>query len=151
MSLKVVDLPQPEGPNSTKKSCSSMAKLIFFTASIFFWYFFLIVDLMKSPQIKSKFKFSDYQKSDRDFAFVVDKNFKAQDLIEIISSIDQSLIKSVKIFDVYDGKNISHGKKSIAFRVSWGSNKKTLSEEEINKEASLIISGMQKKLGAILR
>ena len=36
--------------------------------------------------------------------------------------------------------------KSIAFRVSWGSNKKTLSEEEINKEANLIISSMQKKL-----
>ena len=56
-----------------------------------------------------------------------------------------------KIFDIYDGKNISDGKKSIAFRVSWGSNKKTLSEEEINKEANLIISGMQKKLGATLR
>ena len=34
---------------------------------------------------------------------------------------------------------------------SWGSNKKTLSEEEINKEANLIISGMKKKLNAILR
>ena len=57
----------------------------------------------------------------------------------------------LKIFDVYDGKNISDGKKSIAFRVSWGSNKKTLSEEEINKEVKLIISGMQKKFRAILR
>ncbi len=42
-------------------------------------------------------------------------------------------------------------KKSIAFRVSWGSNKKTLSEEEINEEANLIISNMQKNLGATLR
>ena len=57
----------------------------------------------------------------------------------------------MQIFDVYDGKNIPDGKKSVAFRVSWGSNKKTLSEEEINKEANLIISGMQKKLSAILR
>ena len=56
-----------------------------------------------------------------------------------------------KIFDIYKGKNISDGKKSIAFRVSWGSTKKTLSEEEINEEANLIISSMQKKLGATLR
>ena len=38
---------------------------------------------LKLKDSKSKFQFSDYQKSDRDFAFVVDKNFKAQDLIEI--------------------------------------------------------------------
>ena len=59
----------------------------------------------------------------------------------------KNFLIGIKIFDVYDGKNISDGKKSIAFRVSWGSSKKTLSEEEINKEANLIISGMQKNLG----
>ena len=58
---------------------------------------------------------------------ILDKLFIAQDLIEIISSIDQSLIKSVKIFDVYEGENIPKDKKSIALNVTIQSSVKTLS------------------------
>src|SRR6056300_170905 len=55
---------------------------------------------------KSKFEVSDYQKSERDFAFIVDKNFISQDLIDVIYNVDKKLIKEVKIFDVYQGENI---------------------------------------------
>jgi len=105
----------------------------------------------KLKDSKSKFKFSDYQKSDRDFAFVVDKNFKAQDLIEIISSIDQSLIKSVKIFDVYEGKNIPKDKKSIALNVTIQSSDKTLEESDLDKINKLIISTVETRSGAKIR
>ena len=57
---------------------------------------------------------SDFQKSERDFAFVIDKFFKSQDLMEIISNVDNSLIQNVKIFDVYQGENIPSDKKSVA-------------------------------------
>ena len=106
---------------------------------------------LKLKDLKSQFKFSDYQKSDRDFAFVVDKNFKAQDLIEIISSIDQSLIKSVKIFDVYEGENIPKGKKSIAINVTIQSEEKTLEESDLEKINNLIISTVETKSGAKIR
>ncbi len=105
----------------------------------------------KLKDLKSKFKFSDYQKSDRDFAFVVDKNFKAQDLIEIISSIDQSLIRSVKIFDVYEGENIPKNKKSIALNVTIQSSEKTLDENDLEKINKLIISTVETKSGAKIR
>jgi phenylalanyl-tRNA synthetase beta chain len=45
---------------------------------------------------KSKFEVSDYQKSDRDFAFIVNKNVSSQDLINTISNIDQDLISNIK-------------------------------------------------------
>ena len=55
---------------------------------------------------KSKFTTSDFQKSERDFAFVVNKDVKAQDLINVISNVDQKLISNIKVFDVYEGENI---------------------------------------------
>ncbi|MDC3206298.1 phenylalanine--tRNA ligase subunit beta, partial [Candidatus Pelagibacter sp.] len=118
--------------------------------------FEIYLDYLKDKKIKlkdskSKFKFSDYQKSDRDFAFVVDKNFKAQDLIEIISSIDQTLIKSVKIFDVYEGENIPKDKKSIALNVTIQSSEKTLEESDLEKINKLIISTVETKSGAKIR
>jgi len=118
--------------------------------------FEIYLDYLKDKKIKlkdskSKFQFSDYQKSDRDFAFVVDKNFKAQDLIEIISSIDQSLIKSVKIFDVYEGENIPKDTKSIALNVTIQSSEKTLEESDLEKINKLIISTVETKSGAKIR
>ena len=106
---------------------------------------------LKLKDLKSQFKFSDYQKSDRDFAFVVDKHFKAQDLIDIISSIDESLIKSIKIFDVYEGENIPKDKKSIALNVTIQSSEKTLEESDLEKINKLIISTVETKSGAKIR
>ncbi len=95
--------------------------------------------------------FSDYQKSDRDFAFVVKKDFKAQELIEIISNADESLIKDVKIFDVYQGENIPLDKKSIALKVTIQSDFKTLNEKDLNEISQKIISNVEEKTGAKLR
>jgi len=100
---------------------------------------------------KSSIIFSDYQKSERDFAFVVEKNLKAQDLIEIISNVDKSLIKNVKIFDVYEGENIPIEKKSIALKVTLQSDFKTLNEKDLNEISQKIISNVEEKASAKLR
>ena len=100
---------------------------------------------------KSKFEYSDYQKSERDFAFVVDKKIKAQDLLEIITSIDKNLIKSVKVFDVYEGENIPSDKKSIALNVTIQSSDKTLDDNDLEKINNLIISTVENKSGAKIR
>jgi phenylalanyl-tRNA synthetase beta chain len=100
---------------------------------------------------KTQYKYSDFQKSERDFAFVLDKNFKAQELIEIISSVDKELIRSVKVFDVYEGANIPEGKKSIALNVTIQSLEKTLTEDDLNKINQLIILAVESKTGANIR
>ena len=107
----------------------------------------------KSQNKKNKptINFSDYQKSDRDFAFVVKKDLKAQELIEIISNVDNTLIKNVKIFDVYEGKNIPSDKKSIALKVTIQSDFKTLNEKDLNEISNKIISSVEEKASAKLR
>ena len=106
---------------------------------------------LKLKDQKSNFEYSDYQKSERDFAFVVDKNIKVQDLIEIITSINKKLIKSVKVFDVYEGENIPADKKSIALNVTMQSSEKTLDENDLEKMNNLIISTVEAKSGAKIR
>ena len=100
---------------------------------------------------KTQYLYSDYQKSERDYAFVIDRNFKAQELIGIISNIDRDLIKAVKIFDVYQGENIPENKKSIALNVTIQSSKKTLNDDDLNKINKLIISTVESKTGAKIR
>ena len=118
--------------------------------------FEICLDYLKDTKIKLKdqklnFEYSDYQKSERDYAFVVDKNYKAQDLIEIISSIDKNLIRSIKIFDIYEGENIPDGKKSVALNVTIQSSEKTLEESDLEKINKLIITTVENKSGAKIR
>ena len=100
---------------------------------------------------KTQYKYSDFPKSERDFAFVLNKNFKVQELIEIISKIDQDLIKAVKVFDVYEGDNIPEGQKSIALNVTIQSSEKTLKDKDLDKINQLIISTVEEKTGAKIR
>ena len=81
----------------------------------------------------------------------MNKNFKAQELIEIISSIDQKLIKAVKVFDVYEGENIPEGKKSIALNITIQSSERTLKDEDLERINKLIISTVEEKTGAKIR
>jgi len=118
--------------------------------------FEIFLDNIKQPKKslknqKTKYKYSDFQKSERDFAFVLDKNFKVQELIEIIINVDKDLIRSVKVFDVYEGDNIDEGKKSIALNVTIQSLEKTLNEEDLNKINQLIISTVESKTDAKIR
>jgi phenylalanyl-tRNA synthetase beta chain len=100
---------------------------------------------------KTQYKYSDYQKSERDFAFVLNKGFQVQKLIEIIAQIDQDLIQSVKVFDVYEGEKIPEGKKSIALNVTIQSSEKTLNDQDLDRINQLIISTVEDKTGAKIR
>ena len=100
---------------------------------------------------KSEYKFSDFQKSERDFAFIINKNFKSQELVNIIKSVDNKLIKSVRVFDVFEGENIPEGKKSIAVNVTIQSEEKTLNENDLDNINKLIISSVESKSGAKIR
>ena len=100
---------------------------------------------------KSKFITSDFQKSERDFAFVVNRDVKAQDLINAISSVDQKLISNIKVFDVYEGENIPDNQKSIAISVTIQSNEKTLNDNDLEKINNLIIETVENKTGAKIR
>jgi len=118
--------------------------------------FEIFMDNLKLPEktlnyLKAKFSFSDYQKSERDFAFIVNKDVNAKDLIEAISSANESLVKDIKVFDVYEGENIPENQKSIAINVKIQSSERTLNEDDLEKINNLIIKTVENKTGAKIR
>ncbi len=100
---------------------------------------------------KKNYSVSEFQKSERDFAFVIDTNYKAGEIKKIISQVDKWLIKKVLIFDVFEGGNMPEGKKSIAVNVTIQSMDKTLSEKDLNEVSKKIVNTVKDKTGATLR
>ncbi len=105
----------------------------------------------KIRQTKKSFQPSDFQKSQRDFAFVIDKIFKIGLLEKIIKEIDSSIIQDVTTFDIYEGENIPKDKKSVAINVTLQSTNKTLSEKDLDQISKKIIDIVKEKTGAIIR
>ena len=118
--------------------------------------FEIFLDNLKIPKKtlndqKTNFIVSDYQKSERDFAFIVNKDVSSQDLINAISKVDNKLINNIKVFDVYEGENIPENQKSIAISVTIQSSEKTLNDNDLDKINKLIIETVETKTGAKIR
>ena len=98
---------------------------------------------------KKQLKKYDFQIVERDFAFIVDKNVKAGDLVSVIKKTNE-IIKSVNVFDLYEGENIDEDKKSVAIKVLFEPTDKTLNDKEIDELSDKIILAA-KSLGGSLR
>jgi phenylalanyl-tRNA synthetase beta chain len=105
----------------------------------------------KLRENKKSFQASDFQKSERDFAFIIDKIFKIGVLEKIIREIDEKLIQKVTTFDVYEGENIPKGKKSVAVNVTLQAFDKTLTENDLDQISKKIIRIVSEKTGATIR
>ena len=105
----------------------------------------------KLRQTKLNYNVSDFQKSERDFAFVIDKSFKAGLLEKIIGEVYENIIKNVITFDIYEGENIPKDKKSVAVNVQLQSLDKTLGEKDLDRVSKKIIEIVIEKTGAIIR
>ena len=105
----------------------------------------------KLRQSKKAFQASDFQKSERDFAFVIDNIFKIGVLEKIIKEVDEKIIQKVITFDVYEGENIPKGKKSVAVNVTLQALDKTLTENDLDQISKDIIKVVSEKTGAIIR
>ena len=105
----------------------------------------------KYRQTKENYKVSDFQKSERDFAFVIDKNFKVAEIEKIIKNVDTNIIKTVTVFDIFQGENLPLGKKSVAINVIIQAMDKTLSENDLNEVSQKIIDIVKQKTGGTIR
>ena len=99
---------------------------------------------------KENYIFSDFQISERDFAFVLDKDYQVGRIHKIIKDLDKN-IKSVNIFDVFQGGNLPKDKKSIAINVTIQANDKTLSDNDLNQISQKIIKAVENKTGGNIR
>lgn len=105
----------------------------------------------KDGTAKPLLSVSLFQPLTRDFAFVVSEKTEGDALVKAALSADKNLITSVSIFDVYQGKGIEDGKKSIALSVVIEPRDATLTDEQIEELSRKIIDAVAEKTGATLR
>ncbi|KGO33360.1 phenylalanyl-tRNA synthetase subunit beta [Desulfobulbus sp. Tol-SR] len=87
----------------------------------------------------------------RDIALVVPGSVAAGDLVNAIRTSRDALIEDVAIFDVYQGKTIQNGYKSVAISVTYRSSAKTLTEKNVEKSNKKIVDLLTEQFGASLR
>jgi phenylalanyl-tRNA synthetase beta chain len=105
----------------------------------------------KPTRAKPALELSPFQPVERDFAFVVDRNVKAADIVRAAQSVDRKLIAGVTVFDVYEGTGIEPGKKSIAIAVTIQPRERTMTDDEIEALAAKIVGEVGKRTGGVLR
>ncbi|MBU1680054.1 MAG: phenylalanine--tRNA ligase subunit beta [Bacteroidetes bacterium] len=96
-------------------------------------------ELLKFPKVK------------RDFAFVLDKSIEAEKVMETIYGGSSKLLKSIKLFDIFESDSLGKDKKSLAFELEYYDFNNTLTEEDVDKDFRKAIEAVQIKLNAQLR
>jgi phenylalanyl-tRNA synthetase beta chain len=105
----------------------------------------------RGSRAKPVLELSPFQPVQRDFAFVVDREVKAAEIVRAAQSADRKLITGVTVFDLYEGQGIAPGKKSIAIAVTLQPRERTMTDAEIEALAAKIITEVGKRTGGVLR
>ncbi|HWA91301.1 MAG TPA: phenylalanine--tRNA ligase subunit beta [Rhizomicrobium sp.] len=117
--------------------------------------FEIFLDAIPEPKTKGKarstFAPSPYPAVERDFAFVVDAAVAAEDVLKAARNVDRQLIERVEVFDVYEGKGVAEGRKSLAIAVRLQPKDKTLTDAEIDAAAQKIVAAVANATGGELR
>lgn len=105
----------------------------------------------KATRARPKLVLSAFQPVERDFAFLVDATVEAEKLVRAARSADRALITAARVFDVYAGKGVPEGRKSLAIAVTLQPLERTLTDAEIEAVCNKIVAAVAKATGATLR
>ncbi|MGV3492052.1 MAG: phenylalanine--tRNA ligase subunit beta [Devosia sp.] len=105
----------------------------------------------KATRTKPLLKLSDLMAVSRDFAFLVDRDVTAATILKAARGADKALIADVGVFDVFEGKGVPDGKKSVGIAVTLQPVDKTLTDEEIEAVAGGVVAAVTKATGGTLR
>jgi len=94
---------------------------------------------------------SPFQPVERDFAFLVDAAVEAEKLVRAARNADKALVTAARVFDVYAGKGVPDGKKSLAIAVTLQPMERTLTDAEIEAVSNKIVAAVARATGATLR
>ncbi len=92
-----------------------------------------------------------YPSMERDFAFIVDEAVQHQDILKAINGGAPAELEKIELFDIFRGKGIEKGQKSMAYKFIFRSPKKTLTDEKVNKFHEAVGQRVCKATGAIIR
>ncbi|PIX26054.1 MAG: phenylalanine--tRNA ligase subunit beta, partial [Deltaproteobacteria bacterium CG_4_8_14_3_um_filter_43_13] len=87
----------------------------------------------------------------RDIALIVDEGVQFKDIYNAINKLSNKLVDNIQVFDVYRGKSVAHGKKSLAYRIKYQSYERTLTDKEVNNIHEKLVSNLVEKVGARIR
>jgi phenylalanyl-tRNA synthetase beta chain len=108
--------------------------------------------LYESSKMDKKYKpLPKFPAVTRDIALLVEDAVLVQEIDETIRKAGGNLVEKVELFDIYKGKQIPEGKKSIAYAIAYRDENKTLKDEDVNKVHEKILKSLEYKLGATLR
>jgi phenylalanyl-tRNA synthetase beta chain len=105
----------------------------------------------KATKARPPLKLSPFQPVERDFAFIVDWEVEAEKIVRAARNADKALITAARVFDVYSGKGVPAGKKSLAIAVTLQPVDRTLTDAEIEAASAKIVAQVTKATGAVLR
>ncbi|OON96686.1 MAG: phenylalanine--tRNA ligase subunit beta [Epulopiscium sp. Nele67-Bin005] len=92
-----------------------------------------------------------YPSTSRDIAMLIKKDVLVGDIEKLIKQRGGKLLTSVELFDVYEGKQIEDNQKSVAYRLVFRANDRTLTEEDVQKFMKKILQGLETEMNAKLR
>ncbi|MDD9739746.1 phenylalanine--tRNA ligase subunit beta [Marinovum sp. SP66] len=105
----------------------------------------------KSGATRQALELNDLQAVERDFAFVLDADVAALDVVNAAGGADKALISEVRVFDEFIGGSLGEGKKSLAITVRLQPSEKTLTEKDIEAVSSKVVGKVEKATGGVLR
>ena len=111
---------------------------------------FFVNEVSDNKSLKFK-KYSRFPLAQRDLSFVVDEEITSSSITNEILTKAGSDLKEINLFDIYTGKGISKGKKSLTYSLNWQAKNRTLTDDEIDKIIERIVSFLSKKFNAKLR
>ena len=110
-----------------------------------------IPDAKKKGSAKPMLELSSFQPVTRDFAFVCPRGLESDQIVKTIRGVDRALITKAAVFDIYEGKGVADGHKSVAVAVTLQPMAQSLTDSDIEGVCQKIINAVQSKTGATLR
>jgi phenylalanyl-tRNA synthetase beta chain len=104
-----------------------------------------------APQVTAFEEVSPYPDVRQDLAFVVDEEVPAAELLAAIREAAGELLRELEVFDEYRGPQTGEGKRSLAFRLAFGSQDRTLTDEDVAPLRASIVDALTVRFGAVLR
>lgn len=92
-----------------------------------------------------------YPSMSRDIALTVDEDITVAQLVKAIEGAGHEILRSVQLFDIYRGKQVAEGKKSLAFNLTYRHDDKTLTDGEVKVVHDDILNILKEKYNALLR
>ncbi|BAU42427.1 Phenylalanine--tRNA ligase beta subunit [Leptolyngbya sp. O-77] len=112
----------------------------------------LLEDMSDEARVTPVFKpYSAYPASDRDLAFFAPVQFSVAEIERAVRKTAGKLLDSVELFDEYRGESVPEGKRSLAFRLVYRADDRTLTDEDIEPVHQKVREALQEKFQVSLR